>query len=350
MKVCLTGTYPSVRHDGSPFDENQDKARAARAGTPLGSAALLTEFRADWAFIKQVLNFPSWSNTCICWRRPACKERNSPFSYYNTDADAGWRFRRYQPGELLRWMHGAHLSVSSLFSLPHFSEACILQDWMHCVDLGVAQDLIGNLFFEIQQSLPGANMDDRVAVLMGRLRGYFKTLPPSASRLSNRTSEMIKQPQKGPKLRAKAAETRHLIPFSASLAHEWCGPDAHSRTRAGLFENLYTLATHISAPVYDEAGAIASCRRVCALATALEAEMLRKDPRSKRWRVKPKLHLLQEMIEFTAPHRGSPSEFWTYQDESWCGWLSRTGHCRGGRFVPERHAARLLHRFRALAG
>ena len=350
MKVCLAGTWPSLRHDGRAFDERQDKHRAANAGKPLGITALLTEFRADWSFIKQVFNFPCWSNDCICWRCPATRDREDECSYYSTGADAGWRCRRYLPGELLRWMQQQHLPISSLFSLPHFSEACILQDWMHCVDLGVAQDLIGNLFHEVQRQLPGTSMDARMSVLLQRLKVYYKTLPPSASRLNTLTCEMIKQPNKGPKLRAKAAETRHLIPFCAALAREFCGLDAHGRTRAGLFEHLHTLATHVAAHVYDHAAAIVSCRRVCALATALEAEMLRQDPRSKRWRVKPKLHLLQEMIEFTAPDRGSPSEFWTYYDESWCGWLSRTGHSRGGPFVPERHAERLLHRFRALEG
>ena len=350
MKVCLAGTWPSLRHDGQAFDERQDKHRAANAGKPLGITALLTEFRADWSFIKQVFNFPCWSNDCICWRCPATRDREDECSYYSTGADAGWRCRRYLPGELLRWMQQQHLPISSLFSLPHFSEACILQDWMHCVDLGVAQDLIGNLFHEVQRQLPGTTMDARMSVLLQRLKVYYQTLPPSASRLNTLTCEMIKQPNKGPKLRAKAAETRHLIPFCAALAREFCGLDAHGRTRAGLFEHLHTLATHVAAHVYDHAAAIVSCRRVCALATALEAEMLRQDPRSKRWRVKPKLHLLQEMIEFTAPDRGSPSEFWTYYDESWCGWLSRTGHSRGGPFVPERHAERLLHRFRALEG
>ena len=265
MKVCLTGTWPSLRHDGQPFDERHDRGRAARAGTPLGITGLLTEFRADWVFIKQVFNFPSWSNKCICWRCPATRDRDDVCSYYNTGADAGWRCRRFQPGDLLRWMQREHLPISSLFSLPHFDETCILQDWMHCVDLGVAQDLIGNLFHEIEQRLPGVNRDARVAALLGRLKEYYKTLPRSASRLTNLTSEMIQQPKKGPKLRAKAAETRHLIPFCAALAREFCGPDAHSRTRAGLFEHLFTLATHIAAPVYDVAAAIASCRSVCVL-------------------------------------------------------------------------------------
>ena len=77
-------------------------------------------------------------------------------------------------------MQREHLPISSLFSLPRFSEACILQDWMHCVDLGVAQDLIGNLFHEVQRQLPGASMDARMSVLLQRLKQYYQTLPSGA--------------------------------------------------------------------------------------------------------------------------------------------------------------------------
>jgi hypothetical protein len=165
MKVCLAGTWPSLRRDGQAFDARKDKDRAARAGQPLGITALLAEFRADWSFIKQVFNFPCWSNDCICWRCPATRDREDGCSYYRTVTDAGWRCRRYQPGELLRWMQREHLSIPSLFSLPRFSEACILQDWMHCVDLGVTQDPIGNLFYEIQRRLPGASMGPPMVVV-----------------------------------------------------------------------------------------------------------------------------------------------------------------------------------------
>jgi hypothetical protein len=170
MKVCLAGTWPSLRHDGQAFDACKDKDRAARASQPLGITALLTEFRADWSFIKQVFNFPCWSNDCVCWRCPATRDREDECSYYRTGTDAGWRCRLYQPGELLRWMERERLPISSLFSLPRFSEACILQDWMHCVDLGVAQDLIGNLFHEVRRQLPGASMDARMSVLLQRLK------------------------------------------------------------------------------------------------------------------------------------------------------------------------------------
>ena len=43
------------------------------------------------------------------------------------------------------------------------------------------------------------------------------------------------------------------------------------------------------------------------------------------WRTKPKLHLLQEILEYTALEAGSPSRYWTYMDESWGGWLATTG-------------------------
>ena len=53
---------------------------------------------------------------------------------------------------------------------------------------------------------------------------------------------------------------------------------------------------------------------------ALVTEALAMDPKSKSWRVKPKLQLFcSELVEFVAPFKGSPKSFWTYRDEDFRG-------------------------------
>ena len=348
MNICLSGLWPSVRHDGAVFHIRQDQGRAAKAMKPLRFKALLVEFRADWSWLKQVLSFPSWSNKFICWRCKACRDPADPSDYQNTTLEAEWRRDRYQPGQFLRLMKDSNVPISALFSLPGFTEQSILQDWLHVVDLGVAQDHIGNLFHEVAEKLPGATRADRVHALFLKIRQFYREQPARTCHLNHLTPEMIKPEGQGPKLRAKGAETRHLIKFAASLAREQAGDNAHDRAVVGLFDSLLTLANLVASPAFDKAAAASASRKYCALATALRTQALAADENSKFWKCKPKMHMLQELVEYTCMERGSPAGFWTYADESWCGWLKRRGHSRGGRFVPEAHAERLLHRYRAL--
>jgi hypothetical protein len=67
------------------------------------------------------------------------------------------------------------------------------------------------------------------------------------------------------------------------------------------------------------------------------------------WRVKPKLHLFEELIQFMSFDLGSARNFWTYQDESWGGWLSNCAARRGGPKFAATVALGMLQRYRAVA-
>ena len=77
------------------------------------------------------------------------------------------------------------------------------------------------------------------------------------------TVEMLKQPGKAPKLRAKGAETRHLAAFGVLLAkdlHELCGDDrtlTMHKLLAALFD-LYCLFAH---EAVDKVAMAETCRR-----------------------------------------------------------------------------------------
>ena len=48
------------------------------------------------------------------------------------------------------------------------------------------------------------------------------------------------------------------------------------------------------------------------------------------WKLKPKMHIVQEMCEVQSELLGKPREFWTYRDESFMGVVSSMAHSRGG--------------------
>ena len=67
----------------------------------------------------------------------------------------------------------------------------VVLDWLHIVDLGISQDLIGNLFHEIVLGgLPGANKNERLQSLWLRLKTFY-VANKTTVRLGELTLEMF---------------------------------------------------------------------------------------------------------------------------------------------------------------
>ena len=66
------------------------------------------------------------------------------------------------------------------------------------------------------------------------------------------------------------------------------------------------------------------------------------------WKMKPKMHMFQELVEFQTWDLGHPARFWTYQDESFVGAIAKLAMLRGGPRIAASAAKRALDRFRAL--
>ena len=65
-----------------------------------------------------------------------------------------------------------------------------------------------------------------------------------------------------------------------------------------------------------------------------------------RWRTKPKVHLMEELIEYQTVEHGSPCEYWTYHDETWGMWLPHVTARRGGKTTSWGMAFSSMVRFR----
>ena len=157
---------------------------------------------------------------------------------------------------------------------------------------------------------------------------------------------MIKQPGKKPKLRSKAGECRCLVPFGAELAKEYDDGSSHRNAINMLCQNLLQVQMCISTEPYQADVASAACSRLVQLHAALERMSLAKGDEFS-WAVKPKLHMMEELICFVGLEFGSPKHYWTYQDESWGGWLANTANRRGGPKWASTCAHNLLCRYRA---
>lgn len=342
MQQLALGTWPMSRHTGEAW-ASTDKARSKRGGQKLTYHAALLQCRGDWAFYNSVFDFPSWSSKNICWKCRASK--GGAFDYKEAGSDAAWRAQRLEGHAFLAEQRAAGITPSTIFSTPGFQVKHCMVDYLHTMDLGVAADCLGNLFLEILCLLPGTRAE-KVASLWGRIKEWYRVHRPH-SQLQTLTWEMIKKDATTPaKLRAKAGECRVLIPFGAALAKEFDNGDPHRRTVAHLMHHLEEISVLVTSVPYQAGRTAQTCKRFALLYTALEKEAMEQEDLLS-WRSKPKLHLAQELLEYTALEAGSPSRYWTYIDESWGGWLATTGARRGGPNNPAQVSLNLIQRFRA---
>eukprot|EP00969_Alexandrium_andersonii_P270908 11974249-Alexandrium_andersonii.AAC.1 len=72
---------------------------------------------------------------------------------------------------------------------------------------------------------------------------------------------MLKEDKKGPRLKAKAAETRHLVPFGVELGQEHHKQkyDLHSKTVYQMVSALMDFYMAIPADVFEPSHAADAC-------------------------------------------------------------------------------------------
>jgi hypothetical protein len=81
-------------------------------------------------------------------------------------------------------------------------------------------------------------------------------------------------------------------------------------------------------------------RRFANAYSALEASELQKNAASAHWRIKPKLHLFQELCEFG---KRSPRLFWCYMDETFGNVCAKLAVRRGGADNPGKNVEGILN-------
>ena len=344
LRALLVGHHPSVGPRGEALE---DRHLAKDAGKPLSCPkAILCQVRADWPFLKTLFSIPIWLNHAICWRCGADKGDNS---YKDGTSNANWRKLRKEWYDLFDELRAQGHALSPLFSAPGFEVFMIVLDWLHVVDLGISQDLLGSLFAEAIRSsaLPGNNKAERLKALWFRLRTFYRDAKVTC-RIDNLTEEMFQRDGKAPKLKLKGGETRQLVPFAAEFSREIADKDGSSywKTVADVFDRLLLCCKHIAARPFVPHALAQASKELCILWSVLENTASSQG--KLLWVKKPKVHLFQELCEYQVFSLGSPEMFWTYRDESWCGHMSTAAKRRGGVKFASTVPERLLNRFRAM--
>eukprot|EP00971_Amphidinium_carterae_P350315 6491485-Amphidinium_carterae.1 len=190
---CLwLGAHPVCRHDGEEW-LTTDRDSRTWTGQALAKS-FLGQLRGDWEFFFKVQLHEMCDFT-----------KCEPIS-----ADTFFLHTKTNPCEL--------------FTLPTCSTTTVAVDWLHTVDLGVSQDLQGNILFNLLKNkessiLEGSTQAARLQSLNQYLKDFYKRAKPS-NRYKRLTEKLIKAIKAPPKLKGKAAEARALLPMVVELAKQ----------------------------------------------------------------------------------------------------------------------------------
>ena len=126
------------------------------------------------------------------------------------------------------------------------------------------------------------------------------------------TTERIRTSNSWPKLKAKAAATRHLSPFALELAREHL--DIKRIAIAQMLCQFYELVDAQGMFLDGDAKARlpALGNRMCKLYAQLATEAI--GARQMKWKLTPKVHLMLHLCLHQAPSVGNPKFFWVYAD------------------------------------
>ena len=320
--VLLGGETPHV----GPF------GRAVEGGgQPLAGPwrASLCQVRGDWAFYKECFNFPQWNaavSMCFCCRASSTIRA---LSWTNFSPLAGWRDTIWTHEAYLAHLYAEGLPVPILLALAiGLRLESIMVDVLHTIDLGIAAHIVGNIMFiygALRGVFGGGTFKERVSELSKVLSAWYKRTKCPSRLQGSLTLERIRAKGDWPKLKAKAAAVRHLARFVLWVVEEHGDGspyDALVLNVAGLLVAFYDILE--SESQFLSAAAKENLPKIGQKLADSYARLakLSFDSGNRLWKLSPKLHLAEHLMEWQAVLYGNPRWYWTYADEDLVGMMA----------------------------
>jgi hypothetical protein len=319
FNTALRGETPS---------ENWVHTPLSGGGQPLrdGYRLAACQVRGDWEFFSDVFHLPRW-NTAVnmC---PFCRASSTirHLAWTQVGEFAPWRGTLWDHTARMDFLRAAGLAIPILFlALIGFRLECIHIDVLHTVDQGTASHIVGNTMWHmavVKRCFGGTTQGQNIENLAKRLKTWYQNTRCNRRLQGNLTLERVRTSGKWPKLKGKAAATRHIVKFCVYIMEEYGdGSDADNDVLnlCKMMQRFYDILDAESQFLSDGAKIelpILS-RTLCGLYAKLSIEAFAAGVRM--WKMNPKLHLFQHLCEYMVLFQGNPKYFWTYQDESLVG-------------------------------
>ena len=247
-------------------------------------------------------------------------------------------------------LHLEEILFHPCFNAPGFIWNFITVDVLHICDLGITQMILGNLFFEFFSSplAFGSNRTQKTQCLWDLIRDYYKRMKPP-TQLNSLKPVMVVQSGKGPHLRAKGAETRHLVGFGYELASMMFENSGGANLRYGQLQsslgNLMMFYNTFGTAPFDSKLASYAAKNFC----ILYSWFCNDSSDDKIWRMKPQFHIFLHLAEQQTQELGDPALFWAYQDEDFVGFVAGLAKSRGGKRGGGKSAENVISKYRGLS-
>ena len=151
------------------------RLRKARPPCRLQCSRNLSASSGRMAWYKEVFDFPSWASDQICC---LCEANTSDTPHTDFRSSALWRRSRVGAAAFFNKQGSNGILPSDLFQCPGFSLGMVVIDAVHCLDLGVNQRIIGNIFPEALDMFPAARVAGRLSLLWARNRTWYAGARP----------------------------------------------------------------------------------------------------------------------------------------------------------------------------
>ena len=164
----------------------------------------------------------------------------------------------------------------------------------------------------------GSNDDESIQALQKDLNDWYDQNPGTYKLQGKLNFARIRTTGDWPKLKAKAAATRHIIKYCKILCERYGTDSTHDKRRLALvclLDEFYTICASEGRYLSDDAK-----RKLPKLAQSF-MQLYRKlskeayDARERKWKFAPIFHLFQHLCERQMIYAGNGRFWWTYPDE-----------------------------------
>ena len=313
LNCIFRAEHPSQDWAGRPWTKSGPLAGAWRGA--------LVQCRGDWPFFCDVFQIPRHNERDnMCWLCNASSDTWTDFA-----SSASWRANRRSHSDFVEKFEASGKPLPAMFEhCIGFKLEFLMIDVLHCVDLGVAALIAANVMWEVMPlGQWGRNQQSQIEGLNQALKAWYRGQPASVSRVQGPlTVQRLRPDGQWPKLKCKAAATRHLSAFVLELATKYNDGSRHARSVqavAQLLVRFYEILDQEDRYLTD------SARRelpklgyqLCNIYRNLSVESYRAGHRL--WKLAPKLHQFLHLCEWQCPNFGNPRFWWTYADEDLVG-------------------------------
>ena len=191
-------------------------------------------------------------------------------------------------------------------------------DVLHTVEQGFGSHIVGNVFWYIaviKRAFGGSTQGENIARLASHLKTWYTNTKCNRRIQGVLTLERVRTSGAWPKLKAKAAATRHVVKFCIFLMETFgdgSENDNNVLNIVKLLQRFYDILDFEGQFLSDAAKVeLPLLSKTLANLYAMMS-MQAFDNGTKMWKMMPKLHLFQHLCEYMAIYQGNPKYYWTY--------------------------------------